>query len=135
MKEIHSVLKLVAEGLKTIAQGVEAISEKVDELAKSQTAEEPKAGAKPKAKKSLSAATKKKTVKKTARKTPKKRAAKAPTAAETVYKFISTSKNGIDVATLIQKTGYDRKKISNVIYKLGKQGKIKSIKKGVYVKV
>ncbi len=131
MKEIQSVLKLVADGLKTIAQGVEAISEKVDELAESQTAEMAKTAAKPKDKK---LAPKKRVTRKTAAKALKKRTAKAPTAAETVYKLISTSKKGLNVATLMQKTGYDRKKISNVIYKLGKQGKIKSIEKGVYVK-
>jgi hypothetical protein len=35
----------------------------------------------------------------------------------------------------LKKTGYDRKKVANMVYRLGKQGKIKSIKKGVYVKV
>ena len=131
MKEIQSVLKLVADGLKSIAQCVEAISDKVDEYAESQTAEQTKSAAKPEAKESPP---KKKVTRKKTVEAPKKKAAKAPTAAETVYKFISTSKNGINVATLVQKTGYDRKKLSNVIYRLGKQGKIKSIGKGVYVK-
>jgi hypothetical protein len=35
----------------------------------------------------------------------------------------------------MQKTGYDAKKIHNLVYKLKKQGKIKSETKGVYVKV
>jgi predicted Rossmann fold nucleotide-binding protein DprA/Smf involved in DNA uptake len=135
VKEIQSILKLVADGLKTIAQSVEAISEKVNQLAESHTAEEPKAAAKPKAKKSLSAATKKETVKKTARKTPKKKAAKAPTAAETVYNVISKSTKGVNTANLMKETGYDRKKVANMVYKLGKQGRIKRVEKGVYVKV
>lgn len=134
MKEIQSVLKLVSDGLKTIAQGVEAISEKVDELASSQTAEKPKAAAKARAKKSATAAPKKKAPRKTSAKPRKKKAAKAPTAVETVFKIIGRSKKGVDTNTLMKKTGYDRKKISNVIYKLGKQGKIKSVEKGVYVK-
>ena len=131
MKEIQSVLKLVADGLKSLAQCVEAISDKVDELAESQTAEQTKSAAKPEAKEF---APKKKVTRKAAAKAPKKKAARAPTAAETVYKFISTSKNGIDVTTLVKKTGYDRKKLSNAIYRLVKQGKIESIGKGVYVK-
>ena len=57
-----------------------------------------------------------------------------PTAVETVYKIIGGSKKGVDTATLMKKTGFDRKKIANIVYKLGKQGKIKSIEKGVYVK-
>ena len=36
MKELHSVLNIVSDGLKTLAKGVEAIAEKVDEVAKSQ---------------------------------------------------------------------------------------------------
>jgi hypothetical protein len=134
MKEVQSVLKLVSDGLKTIAQGVEAISEKVDELARSQTAGKPKAAAKAKAKKPASAAPRMKASRKTSAKPTKKKAAKAPIAAKTVLKIISRSKKGVDTKTLMKKTGYDRKKISNVIYNLGKQGQIKSVEKGVYVK-
>lgn len=106
MKDIQSVLKLVADGLKSIAKCVEAISDKVDEAAESQTAEKPKSPAKPKARKSVSAATKKKAVNKTARKTPKKKAAKAPTAAETVYNVISKSTESVNTATLIKETAH-----------------------------
>jgi predicted Rossmann fold nucleotide-binding protein DprA/Smf involved in DNA uptake len=135
MKEIQSLLKIVSDGLKTIAQGIEAVSDKVDEVAESQSAVQAQTGAKPKAKKSATtAAAKKKPVRKTAAKKSPKKAASPPTAVETVFKIISRSKKGVDVATLMKKTGYDRKKVSNVIYKLGKQGKIKSIDKGVYVK-
>ena len=135
MKEIQSLLKIVSDGLKTIAQGIEAVSDKVDEVAKSQSAAKAQTGSEPKAKKSAStAAPKKKPVRKTTAKAPKKKAASPPTAVETLFSIISRSKKGIDVATLMKKTGYDRKKVSNVIYKLGKQGKIKSIDKGVYVK-
>jgi hypothetical protein len=34
----------------------------------------------------------------------------------------------------MQKTGYENKKIHNLVHKLKKQGKIKSETKGVYVK-
>ena len=135
MKEIQSVLKLVSDGLKTIAQGVEGISKKVDEMAKSQTAGKPKLGAKPKSKKSAPAAPKKTAARKIAAKAPSKKAAKAPTAAETVFSVISRSKKGVDTSTLMKKTGYDRKKVANMVYKLGKQGKIKTVEKGLYVKV
>ena len=134
MKEIQSLLKIVSDGLKMIAQGFEAVSEKVDEIAKSQAAEEPKAAARTRAKKSAPAAPKKKPARKTAVKAPKKKAAKAPAAAETVYLAISKSKKGVNTNTLMKETGYDRKKVANMVYKLSKQGKIKSIQKGVYVK-
>jgi len=128
MKEIQSVLKIVSDGLKMIAQGIEAISEKVDEMAKSQGAEAPqgKTGRR-------SVPTQKAATQKSAARAPQKKAA-APTAAETVHQIISSSQKGVDMATLMKKTGYDRKKVANIIYKLGKQARIKSIDKGVYVK-
>ena len=129
MKEIQNLLNIVSDGLKMLAQGIEAISKKVDEIAESQTVE------KPKAKKPAPAATKSKKAGKTPATAPAKKAAAASTAAETVLAIISGSKKGADMPTLMEKTGYDRKKVSNVIYKLGKLGKIKSIQKGVYVKV
>jgi hypothetical protein len=35
----------------------------------------------------------------------------------------------------MQKTGYNQKKIANIIYRLRKQQKIKSVDKGVYMKL
>jgi predicted Rossmann fold nucleotide-binding protein DprA/Smf involved in DNA uptake len=129
MKEIQSLLKIVSDGLKVIAQGIEAVSGKVDEIAKSQTVE------KPKAKKPAPAAPKSKKAGKPAAKAPAKKAAPAATAGESVLKIISESQQGVDSATIMKKTGYDRKKVANMVYRLSKQGKIKSIQKGVYVKV
>jgi hypothetical protein len=51
-----------------------------------------------------------------------------------VFGLIKKSKKGIDTAALMEKTGYNQKKIFNVIYKLKQQDKIKSIRKGIYVK-
>jgi hypothetical protein len=76
------------------------------------------------------AAPKKKTVsKKTTKKT-----AEAPTAFDTVIGIISKSKKGVDTATLIKKTGFDAKKVANIIYKAKKRKLVKSSAKGVYVK-
>jgi predicted Rossmann fold nucleotide-binding protein DprA/Smf involved in DNA uptake len=62
-------------------------------------------------------------------------AAKQPTAVDAVFAIIKRAKKGVNVATIKQKTGYDNKKIHNLVYNLKKQGKIKSPIKGVYVKV
>ena len=61
--------------------------------------------------------------------------AKQPTAVDTVFGTIRRSKKGVNISSIKQKTGYDNKKIHNLVYKLKKQGKIKSPTKGVYVKV
>ena len=57
------------------------------------------------------------------------------TALDTVFGVISRSKKGVDTATIMEKTGYNRKQVANYIYKLSKQGKIKSVERGVYTKV
>ena len=77
------------------------------------------------------AAPKKAVAKKTA---PKKAAANKVTAADTVFNVIARLKKGTDTAGLMKKTGFDQKKVANIIFKLKKQGKISSPKKGVYVK-
>ncbi|GMQ79736.1 MAG: hypothetical protein BMS9Abin03_169 [Thermodesulfobacteriota bacterium] len=86
--------------------------------------EKPKATKKPKAKPVKA---------KTMKKTPVKKAAPI-TGVDTVLAIIKRSKKGVGTATLMEKTGYNQKKMSNLVYKLKKQGKIKSVGKGVYVK-
>jgi len=56
------------------------------------------------------------------------------TAADTVLGIVKRSKKGIDTAALMEKTGYNQKKVTNIVFKLRKQGKIKNEGKGVYVK-
>ena len=65
----------------------------------------------------------------------KKRVSKkaAPlTATDQVLGVIKRSKKGVDVPTLMKKTGYDRKKITDIVYRASKQGRIKRVGKGVY---
>jgi len=56
------------------------------------------------------------------------------TAADTVLAIVKRSKKWVDTAALMEKTGYNQKKVANIVFKLRKQGKIKSESKGVYVK-
>ena len=128
MKEVQSLLKIVSEGLKSLAQRVEAIAQKVDEGAG------PKSPAKPAGKKKSPAVKKTKSVKKAAPNAGNKKAAQSPTAAETVLTIITGAKKGLDTAAIKEKTGYNQKKVANIIFKLKKQGKIKTPQKGVYTK-
>ena len=78
------------------------------------------------------------TTKKAPAKTPvKKSAAKRKRAKLTdtarILDIIKRSKRGLDVATLRQKTGFDEKKIRNVIYKAFREGIIKRAGRGVYL--
>ena len=129
MKELQSVLNIVSDGLKTLAKGVEAIAEKVDEVAKSQ------AFVKPTKKQPSATAKKAKAVKKSAPKADKKKGVKPTTDAEKVLAIIGRSKNGASTAVIMEKTGFNQKKIANIIYRLRKQQKIESVEKGVYKKL
>ena len=114
MKEFDVAMKAVAEGLRTIAQGMEKIAEKLEESTPKKQAK-----AKPVRK---------------AKKASAKKTAKTGTAADAVLAVINRSKKGVNSATLAEKTGFDNKKIANIVFKLRKQGKIKSVDRGVYTK-
>jgi hypothetical protein len=114
MKELQSVLNIVSDGLKTLAKGVEAIAEKVDEVAKSQGV------VKPKRKKSSTATKKVKPVKKPVQKATGKKEVKSATDGDKVLAIIGRSKKGASTAAIMQKTGYNQKKIANIIYRLRK---------------
>jgi anti-sigma factor ChrR (cupin superfamily) len=81
------------------------------------------------------------TTSKPAKKTAVKRvskqkvSAKQPAAIDTVFNLIKGYRRGASVAAIKKKTGYDDKKIHNLVYKLKKQRKIKNVARGVYGKV
>jgi hypothetical protein len=135
MKEVQKLLKLVSDGLKSLAQGVDAIAKKVDETAKTKrnvATHSKKQSESPKSDKRENKAVKE--AEKPAPQAAKKKAAKPATAMDTVLNIIGSSKTGITTAAIREKSGYEQKKVSNIVYKLKKQGKIKALKKGVYVK-
>jgi hypothetical protein len=113
MQDLKMSLKKVSSDLKKMAGQVERLAGKLE--AQSKAKAEP--------------------AKKTVAKKVSKKTATQPTAADTVYKVIARYKKGANMAAIKQKSGYDSKKINNLVYKLKKQGKIKSETKGVYVKV
>ena len=65
-------------------------------------------------------------------KTAKRKRAKLTDTAR-ILDIIKRSKRGLDVATLRQKTGFDEKKIRNVIYKAFREGIIKRAGRGIYL--
>ena len=75
--------------------------------------------------------------------TPAKKASKASakkkavqiTATDQVLNIINRLKKGADTATLMKKTGFDQKKVRNILNRTFKQGKIKRADKGIYVGV
>lgn len=134
MKEVQNLLKIVSDGLKTLAQKVEAIAEKVDDVAGAKSPAKRAGKTKtPAAKKTVKAKKAAPAAKKKAAPAAKKKAdTKAPTAADAVLAIIDSAKQGVNTAAIKEKTGFDQKKVANIIFKLKKQGKIKSAEKGVY---
>jgi len=127
MKNLKKNLQAVNRELKALAKKVDRVAVAVGKL------EKPKVAKKPKAK-----AVKRKPVKKTV---AKKVAAKKPatkkttkTVIDTVFATIKGYKKGVNTAALMKKTGFSEKQIHNNVYKLKKQGKIKSVGRGVYLK-
>ena len=52
-----------------------------------------------------------------------------------VLAIINRSKKGVDTATLMKKTGFNQKKIRNILQRTYKQGKITRAEKGIYIGV
>ena len=128
MKEIEVILRTVADGLKTMAQGIGSLAEKLDTIAKAQAEEKP------------STAVKKRPPKPSQEKPPSSKTRQTASRStplpvtEQVLDLISKSEEGVNTDTIMEKTGYDRKKVHNIIYKLKRQGRIENSAKGVYRK-
>lgn len=114
----------VKKDLQTIISGLQSVSEKLEKLANSISAVKTA----PKAKKAASKSAAKKT-KKAAVKTDRQ----GPTSLEVVLDLIKTADDGINTATLEKKTGFNTKKVQNVIFKLKKKGQITTKSKGIYI--
>jgi hypothetical protein len=54
-------------------------------------------------------------------------------AADIVLDAIKNAKDGIGFAQIQNKTGFDEKKIRNIIFRLNKTGKIKRKSRGIYI--
>ncbi len=113
MKQLKNDMQAVAKDLKRLIQKTEKMIKQLEKPEKVEAAKKPKAEKlkKPVAKK-----------------------AKKVTSADAVLAIIKGSRKGIDKATLRKKTGFEGRQIGDIIYKLKKQGKIKSLGKGTYIK-
>jgi len=55
------------------------------------------------------------------------------TATQQILGIVRRSRKGVDVPTLKVKTGFDDKKVRNIIFRASKEGKIKKVGRGIYV--
>ena len=116
----------IKKDLMTLKKDITAIGKKLDKLIKAVEKGE-------KAKALKAKAVKAKAVKKVkvaaGRKTPQ------ITATDQILKIIKRSKKGVDVPTLKKKTGFDDKKVRNIVFRASKEGRIKKSGRGIYVGV
>jgi len=125
MAETVKLLKNIAEDLKKMSKEINAIAVQVGKAARPQ----PKAAAKNKAVKKSGPA-------KAPAKPATKKAAGSPkdssSIVDTVFDIISGAAGGIDQAAILEKTGLGRRQVSNAIFKLKKQQKVKNLGRGTY---
>jgi predicted transcriptional regulator len=125
--EENKMTKKLKKDLQTVSKALYSLAEKVEKIQK----EVESRLMLPKITKAK--IVKKKVMKKAPAKMAVVRKTAPATAADKIFAIIKRSK-GVNIETLMNKTGYERKTVYNVIYKLTKQGKIKTVAKGVYVK-
>ena len=112
-----------SDALKALAKQTQALIKAVEKFEKQKAAKKPNARTKAKPK----------PVKKVAAKKPATKKAATPTATDQVLGIIKRSKKGVDVPTLMKKTGFGERTVRNILFRAGKQGKIKRAGRGIYV--
>jgi hypothetical protein len=123
-------MAILKKDLQSLNKDIKALERKMEKLIK-----EFEKGKKAKVtKKATAKPARLKNIKKApAKKTPAKKKSTKVTATDQVLGIINGSKNGVNTATLMTKTGYDQRKIWSIINRASKAGKIKRAGKGIYL--
>ena len=123
-------MAILKKDLQSLQREIKALGRKIERLIK-----EFDKGKKPKVvKKPTTKPIKAKTPKRSpAQKAPAKKKTTQPTATDKVLKIIRGSKKGVDTTTLMKMTGFNQKKVTNILQRTYKQGKIKRVGKGIYI--
>ncbi len=116
MKKLKDQLKTISSSLTSLSKQVEKITKQVEKLQLKKATSTPKKTA---AKKKVAA---------------KKAPAKPPTVIDTILNAVKKARKGITIAQLKEKTDFNSRQLSNVLYKLTKKREIEAKSRGVYVK-
>jgi hypothetical protein len=123
-------MAILKRDLQAVKKDIVALQKKMEKLLKAyERPQKAKAVKKPKRK--VVKAKPKRAVK--VRKTSRKKKAPTMTATERVLKIVRRSRKGVDVPMLKSKTGFDDKKVRNIVFRASKEGKIKKVGRGIYV--
>jgi hypothetical protein len=123
-------MTILKKDLQSLQREIKALGRKMEKLiTAAEKVEKPKVAKKTKAK-PIKAITIKKAP---AKKAPAQKGAANLTATDQVLGIINGSKNGVNIKTLMEKTSFNQKKVTNILQRTYKQGKIKRVGKGVYI--
>ncbi len=121
-------MAILKKDLTALRKDFKALEKKMEKLLKAfETSAKPKKTAAAKSVKKTAAK------KAPAKKTPATKKTGQVTATDQVLKIINRSKKGVDVPTLKKKTGFDDKKVRNIVFRAAKEGRIKKSGRGIYV--
>ena len=112
----------ITKDLTALKKDITAIGKKLEKISKALEKSETKVS-------------KAKAVKAPTKKAPVKKRALKVSATDQVLNIINRSKKGVNTATLMKKTGFNQKKVTNILQRTYKQGRIKRADKGIYVGV
>jgi predicted Rossmann fold nucleotide-binding protein DprA/Smf involved in DNA uptake len=125
MAETVKLLKNIAADLKTISKEITVIATQVGKVTKPQA----KITAKTKPVKKVNKA---KTPKKSSSKKTLPSAKESSSILDSVLEVIRNAGGGIAHVAILEKTGFGQRQVSNAVFKLKKQGKVKNVGRGVY---
>ncbi|MGD2097370.1 MAG: hypothetical protein PVG35_07295 [Desulfobacterales bacterium] len=123
-------MAILKRDLQAVKKDIKALEKKLEKLLKAyEKPQRPKAARKVKRR----TAKRKTQPRAAAKKSSSRKRSSQMTATEQILKIVKRSRKGVDVPTLKAKTGFQDKKVRNIIFRASKEGKIKKIGRGIYV--
>ena len=124
-------MAILKRDLQAVKRDIKALEKKMEKLLNAYgKPQKPKTAKKAKRKTARAKTKRAVAVKKAA---PRKKSAKRVTSTEQILKIIRRSRKGVNVPALKAKTGFEDKKVRNIIFRASKEGKIKKVGRGIYV--
>ena len=125
MAETVKLLKDIAADLKTMSKEINAIASQVGKVTKPQAKV---ASLTKRVKKAVKARTPRKST--TQKTSPSAKGSSS--IVDSVFEVIRNAGDGVSHVAILEKTGLGQRQVSNAVFKLKKQGKVKNVDRGVY---
>jgi hypothetical protein len=124
-------MAILKKDLQAVKKDIKALEKKMEKLLNAyEKPQKPKTAKRAKRKTAKAKTKRAAAVRKAA---PRKKSAKRTTSTEQILKIIRRSRKGVNVPALKAKTGFEDKKVRNIIFRASKEGKIKKVGRGIYV--